>query len=81
MRYLFPGGETSVNSLKNKPEAILFINEAYRHCKAIAATGEAVDLLSSTFAGQKISAVMKIHLLHRVLLHTKNMNRKLLQRL
>ena len=49
-----PGGAMSVNALKNEPEAILFINEAYRHCKAIAATGEAVDLLSSTFAGQKI---------------------------
>ena len=33
-----------------------FINEAYRHCKAIAATGEAIDLLSSTFAGQKINS-------------------------
>ncbi len=50
-----PGGEASVNALKNKPEAILFINETYRHCKAIAATGEAVDLLSSTFAGEKIN--------------------------
>ena len=49
-----PGGEASVNALKNEPGAILFINEAYRHCKAMAATAEAVDLLSSTFAGQKI---------------------------
>jgi len=29
-----PGGEASVNALKNKPEAILFINEAYRHCRS-----------------------------------------------
>ncbi len=50
-----PGGAASVNALKAKPEAILFINETYRHCKAIAATGEAVDLLSSTFAGEKIN--------------------------
>ncbi|MEO8861091.1 MAG: catalase [Ginsengibacter sp.] len=50
-----PGGESSVNALKSKPEAILFINETYRHCKAIAATGEAIDLLSSTFAGEKIN--------------------------
>jgi catalase len=51
-----PGGEDSVNALKNEPAAILFINEAYRHCKAIAVTGKAVDLLSSTFAGEKINA-------------------------
>ncbi len=50
-----PGGAASVKALKNKPEAILFINEAYRHCKAIAATAEAVDLLSATFAGEKIN--------------------------
>ena len=50
-----PGGASSVNALKAKPEAILFINETYRHCKAIGATGEAVDLLSSTFAGEKIN--------------------------
>jgi catalase len=50
-----PGGEDSINALKNEPGAILFINEAYRHCKAIAATTEGVDLLSSTFAGQKIN--------------------------
>lgn len=50
-----PGGATSVKALKNTPEAILFINETYRHCKAIGATGEAVELLSSTFAGEKIN--------------------------
>ncbi len=50
-----PGGQASVNVLMSKPEAILFINEAYRHCKAIAAIGEAVDLLSSTDAGVKIN--------------------------
>ncbi|MDQ6889464.1 MAG: catalase, partial [Bacteroidota bacterium] len=51
-----PGGAESVNTLMNKPEAILFINEAYMHCKAIAAIGEAVELLSSTDAGEKINA-------------------------
>ncbi len=50
-----PGGAESVNALKNKPEAILFINEAYRHCKTIAATGDAVDLLYSTDAGEIIN--------------------------
>ncbi|MEO8567688.1 MAG: catalase [Ginsengibacter sp.] len=51
-----PGGADSVNALISKPEAILFINEAYRHCKAIAATGEGVDLINSTDAGVKINA-------------------------
>ncbi|MEO8414984.1 MAG: catalase [Ginsengibacter sp.] len=55
-----PGGEASVTALKSKPEAILFINEAYRHCKAIALTGEAVDLLSSTYAGEKIQAEVDV---------------------
>jgi catalase len=51
-----PGGEASVNALKITPEAILFINESYRHCKAIAATGKGVEFLSSTFAGEKINS-------------------------
>ncbi|MEO8766633.1 MAG: catalase [Ginsengibacter sp.] len=51
-----PGGEASVNALKNEPGAILFINETYRHCKAMAATGEAIDLLAATFAGEKINS-------------------------
>ncbi len=51
-----PGGADSVNALISKPEAILFINEAYRHCKAIAATGEGVNLINSTDAGVKINA-------------------------
>ncbi len=51
-----PGGAESVNALINKPEAILFINEAYRHCKAMAATAEGVDLFNATDAGVKINA-------------------------
>ncbi len=50
-----PGGSASIDALTNEPGATLFINEAYRHCKAIAATGEGVDLLQSTFAGKKIN--------------------------
>ncbi|MEA5570253.1 catalase [Calothrix sp. UHCC 0171] len=40
-----PGGEKSVASLKSDDDAIHFVNEAFKHCKAIAATGEGVDLL------------------------------------
>lgn len=51
-----PGGANSIAALQKEPNAILFINEAYRHCKAIAAVGEGVDLLSSTFAGEKVNS-------------------------
>jgi len=54
-----PGGADSINALKNEPNAILFVNEAYRHCKAIAATAEGADLLLSTFAGQKMKSKNK----------------------
>jgi catalase len=42
-----PGGELSVASLKKEPEAANFINEAFKHCKAIGASGEGVALLES----------------------------------
>ncbi len=40
-----PGGKDSVEMLKMQGDAIHFVNEAFKHCKAIAATGEGVDLL------------------------------------
>jgi catalase len=40
-----PGGEKSVAALAEEPDAIEFVNEAFRHCKAIAASGEAVNFL------------------------------------
>jgi catalase len=49
-----PGGAKSVAMLKENDDAIHFINEAYRHCKAIAAEKEGEDLLLSTSAGRKI---------------------------
>jgi catalase len=51
-----PGGANSIAALQKEPNALLFINEAYRHCKAIAAVGAGVELLSSTFAGEKVNA-------------------------
>jgi catalase len=44
-----PGGEKSVAALKKEPDAIHFLNEAYKHCKAIAATSEGADLLHAAF--------------------------------
>ncbi len=40
-----PGGEASVNTLKDVPEVFEFINEAYKHCKTIAADGEGSEIL------------------------------------
>jgi catalase len=46
-----PGGEQSVAALKAEPNALHFINEAYKHCKAIAATGAGIDLLRASYLG------------------------------
>ncbi|CAN5600851.1 catalase HPII [soil metagenome] len=40
-----PGGASSIKTLSNEPDAIEFVNEAFRHCKAIAASGEGVNFL------------------------------------
>jgi catalase len=39
-----PGGQRSVASLERNGDAVHFLQEAYKHGKAIAAIGEAVDL-------------------------------------
>ena len=41
-----PGGENSIAALTDEPDAIEFINEAFRHCKAIAGTGAGVKFLT-----------------------------------
>ncbi|MGI4874399.1 MAG: catalase [Janthinobacterium lividum] len=38
-------GATSVTALKQDADAVRFVNEAYRHCKPLAASAEGVDLL------------------------------------
>lgn len=45
-----PGGQKSVAALQKEPNAIHFINEAYKHCKVIAADGEGTKLLFITNA-------------------------------
>lgn len=49
-----PGGIESVKTLLREADAIHFINEAYKHCKTIAATGEGVDLLRASYAGGEL---------------------------
>ena len=49
-----PKGINSVASLAGDPDAIHFLNEAYKHCKAIAADAEAIQVLQATFFGKKM---------------------------
>jgi catalase len=49
-----PGGPKSAAALAELPEAIDFINNAYKHCKAIAADKEGVSFLEKTDVGTKI---------------------------
>jgi catalase len=42
-----PGGDKSVNTLSAEPRAVEFVAEAYKHCKAIGATGEGMALLEA----------------------------------
>jgi catalase len=45
---LVPGGQGSIQSLAENGDAIHFLNEAYRHCRPIAAAGEGVHLLAKS---------------------------------
>jgi catalase len=51
-----PGGK-HIEALKKQGDVIHFINEAFKHCKAIGATGEAVELVGMTqIAGVKLAS-------------------------
>ncbi|MBA3963084.1 MAG: catalase [Chthoniobacterales bacterium] len=43
-----PGGAKSVEALLANAKTIHFVNEMYKHCKAIAATGEGVNLIRAS---------------------------------
>ena len=49
-----PGGTNSVATLTGEPDAVHFLNEAYKHCKAIAADVSAVQVLEATYFAAKI---------------------------
>ena len=51
-----PGGTSSVAALVGEPDAIHFLNEAYKHCKAIAADSQAIELLEETYFGNRLSS-------------------------
>lgn len=50
------GGQECVESLMADTRAIEFVEEAHKHCKAIAATGEAAEFLNSTRVATSIEA-------------------------
>ncbi len=49
-----PGGTNSVATLAADPDAIHFLNEAFKHCKAIAADESAKQVLEATYFYKKL---------------------------
>ncbi len=49
-----PGGSGSVITLKTDADTIHFLNEAYKHCKPIAADGDAMPVLEATYFSGKL---------------------------
>ncbi|MCF0041251.1 catalase [Dyadobacter fanqingshengii] len=50
------GGTNSVATIEADADAIHFLNEAFRHCKAIAADASAMQVLEATYFGKKLPA-------------------------
>ncbi|KQN36312.1 hydroperoxidase [Pedobacter sp. Leaf41] len=50
------GGANSVATLEAEANAVHFLNEAFKHCKAIAADNEAIQVLESTYFHKKLPA-------------------------
>ena len=55
-----PGGEKGIEALMAEADAYEFANQAYKHCKAICATGDGAELLRATFVtdGEEDKAVI-----------------------
>ena len=49
-----PGGAASVKTLADEPDAVHFLNEAYKHCKAIAAHPDATVMLEKTYFAENL---------------------------
>ena len=49
-----PGGTNSVATVAAEPDAIHFLNEAFKHCKAIAADADALPALEATYFARKL---------------------------
>ncbi|MES2701593.1 MAG: catalase [Bacteroidota bacterium] len=51
-----PGGTNSVATLEAEPDAVHFLNEAFKHCKAIAADAGAMQVIEATYFSRKLPA-------------------------
>lgn len=49
-----PGGAKSIETLLSESNSLNFLDEAYKHCKAIALDGEAIELFQACYAGKKL---------------------------
>ncbi|WP_342087973.1 catalase [Dyadobacter sp. OTU695] len=52
-----PAGTNSVATVEADADAVHFLNEAFKHCKAIAADAGAMQVIESTYFARKIPAV------------------------
>nr|WP_229209130.1 catalase [Dyadobacter sediminis] len=51
-----PGGTNSVASIEAEADAVHFLNEAFRHCKPIAADSSAMQVIEATYFSSKLPA-------------------------
>lgn len=51
-----PGGTNSAATIEGEPDAIHFLNEAFKHCKAIAVDAGARQVLDATYFANKLPA-------------------------
>jgi catalase len=49
-----PGGDASVEALSAEADALHFVNEAFKHCKTVGATGAGVKLLEATYVSRAL---------------------------
>ncbi|NIJ54498.1 catalase [Dyadobacter arcticus] len=51
-----PGGTNSVATVEADADAVHFLNEAFKHCKAVAADASAMQVVEATYFSKKIPA-------------------------
>lgn len=54
-----PGGAGHIEMLRNEPDALHFVNEAFRHCKAIGVDKDAMSFLQDTYVARMITDLKK----------------------
>jgi catalase len=61
-----PGGAESAAALRRNGDAIHFVNEAFRHCKPLAFSGEGIELLRRANIGMELEAKDGFRSMHGV---------------